>query len=51
MEDKVNMTIFESFSAIIISMMESIPDLLRILVLVATLIHLIYQIKNGKPKK
>ena len=51
MEAKVNMTIFESFSAIIISMMEIVPDLLRILVLVATLVHLVIQINKSRPKK
>ena len=63
MNDKLFNTVFEGFSAILLSMLEILPNILRIAILAATFVHILIIIKKeyismpmgkygyGKPKK
>ena len=46
MDDKLFNTIFEAFGAILLSMLEFLPSILRIAILAATFIHIMLKVKK-----
>ena len=46
MDSKLYMTVVEGFAAILLSMLDILPEILRIAILSATLVHIIIRIKS-----